>query len=199
MSWKRLVLLPLMIVLPSCSMDGGSSGTGITSAAGDVIGMTHPEGIQVVVEGTDLMGETDTDGRFVVRGRFEGRVTLDFRRAGDALMAQFPITVPLGGSLTLHGVQIDPSEPHATVASEDIVCDALVEETACETQAVMLVSLGNPDGGYTYTLHLDGSSLHDRHGAVVACEDLQAGDRLSLQGSAAYDGSFSDADVEVSR
>jgi hypothetical protein len=212
MSWKRLALLPLVIALASCSMDGGSSGTGITTAEGNVAGIqrdqmmgsdvttstrTAVEGIQVVVEGTDAAGETDSDGRFVARGTFNGHGTLLFRRADDDLMARMDINVPAGGTLTLHDVQIDLPQEQALAASQDVVFDALVSGTDCTRQALYLASLQNADGDATYTLHLETSSLRDRHGNPVACGDVQDGDRVHVQGAAYRDGTFGAAEVQV--
>jgi hypothetical protein len=214
MSWKRLALLPLLMVLASCSMDGGSSGTGITTAEGNVVGIqrdpmlgsavmastrTAVEDIQVVVEGTDAASDTDSDGRFVVRGRFDGRVTLLFRRADDSLTARVAISIPAGGTMTLHDVQIELAQEQAIAASQDVVFDALVASTDCASPAISLVSLTNPDSSDPYTLHLQTSSLRDRHGNLLACGDVQDGDRVHVQGAAYRDGTFGGAEVQVDR
>ena len=117
------VLLALVMLLASCAADGGSSGTGITSVEGNVATIqrdgammaaalmaaptTNLAGITVTVEGTSAAAETDAGGRFVVRGTFEGRSTLRFARAADAVTAQMTVVVPLGGTMTLHDVQLD--------------------------------------------------------------------------------------------
>jgi hypothetical protein len=212
MSWKRLALLPLVMLLASCA-DGGSSGTGITTAEGNIVDVrrdpmasaalastrTAVEAIHVSVEGTDAEGETDSDGRFAVRGTFDGSATLLFRRADDGLMAQIAISVPAGGTLTLTDVEIDVSQEHATAASQYVVFDALVAGTNCAKQAIYFISLKNAEGSGTYTLHVESSSLHDRHGDPVACSDVQDGDRAHVQGAVDDVGTFSGAEVQVDR
>ena len=211
MSWKRLALLPLVMALASCA-DGGSSGTGITTAEGNVVDIqrdqttasegvtstrTAVEGIQVIVEGTNAESETDADGRFVVRGKFDGRASLLFRRADDGLMARIAISVPAGGTLTLNDVKIDLSQEQATAASQYVVFDALVAGANCAKQAIYLISLRSAESSGTYTLHVESSSLHDRHGNPVACSDVQDGDHAHVQGVVDSDGAFSGAEVQI--
>jgi hypothetical protein len=213
MRTKRLAVLPLVMLLASCSTDGGSSGTGITSAEGNVAGVrqgaaisalttstiTAVEGIDVIVAGTSAVGETDAAGRFVVRGKFEGRVTLSFHRAGDGLAAHMTIIVPAGGTLTLRNVQIDVGSEAAVAESQHAVFDARVVAVDCGARTLSLASVGGDEGGDAYTLDLDGSFVHDGDGIAVDCGGLQRGDRVHVEGAVRADGTFGEADVGVER
>ena len=209
--WIPLVLVTL---LASCATDGGSSGTGITSIEGNVATIqrdgammaalmaaptTNLAGITVTVEGTSAAAETDGGGRFVVRGTFEGRSTLRFARAADAVTAQMTVAVPLGGTMTLHDVQLDVAAETAVADNRHAVFDALVQETDCAGHTLSLVSASHEEGGYVYMVDLSTTFLHDGSGTAVDCTQLRAGDRIHVEATSQPDGSFTNADVGVER
>ena len=209
--WIPLVLVTL---LASCATDGGSSGTGITSIEGNVATIqrdgammaalmaaptTNLAGITVTVEGTSAAAETDGGGRFVVRGTFEGRSTLRFARAADAVTAQMTVAVPLGGTMTLHDVQLDVAAETAVADNRHAVFDALVQETDCVGHTLSLVSASHEEGGYVYMVDLSPTFLHDGSGTAVDCTQLRAGDRIHVEATSQPDGSFTNADVGVER
>jgi hypothetical protein len=211
---KQWAPLALVLLLASCAADGGSSGTGITSVEGNVATIqrtgamasaltaatpTGLGGIAVTVEGTDAAAETNADGDFVVRGKFEGRATLRFERAADAVDADMTIVVPLGGTLTLHDVQIDVAAQAAAAANRHVVFDALISGADCVAGTLSLVSVSNEEGAYVYRVDLTTTFLHDAAATVVACEQLRAGDRVHVEAIARPDGTFGNADVEVER
>jgi hypothetical protein len=209
---KPWAFLALVMLLVSCATDGGSSGTGITSVEGNVAGIanggatmsalatgtpTNLAGIEVIVEDTPAAAETDADGRFVVRGKFDGRATLRFRRAADALSAQMTIVVPRGGTLTLHDVQIDVAADAAVAANRHAVFDALVAGADCGAGTLSLVSIGGAESGYVYKVDLASAFIHDGDGTAVDCGELRASQRVHVEAVARPDGSFQNADVEV--
>ena len=209
--WIPLVLVTL---LASCATDGGSSGTGITSIEGNVATIqrdgammaalmaaptTNLAGITVTVEGTSAAAETDGGGRFVVRGTFEGRSTLRFARAADAVTAQMTVAVPLGGTMTLHDVQLDVAAETAVADNRHAVFDALVQETDCVGHTLSLVSASHEEGGYVYMVDLSTTFLHDGSGTAVDCTQLRAGHRIHVEATSQPDGSFTNADVGVER
>jgi len=207
----------LVMLLASCATDGGSSGTGITSVEGNVATIqrdgammaaalmaaptptTNLAGITVTVEGTSAAAETDAGGRFVVRGTFEGRSTLRFARAADAVTAQMTVAVPLGGTMTLHDVQLDVAAETAVADNRHAVFDALVQETDCAGHTLSLVSVSHEEGGYVYMVDLSTTFLHDGSGTAVDCAQLRAADRVHVEATSQLDGSFTNADVEVER
>ena len=211
------VLLALVMLLASCAADGGSSGTGITSVEGNVATIqrdgammaaalmaaptptTNLAGITVTVEGTSAAAETDAGGRFVVRGTFEGSSTLRFARAADAVTAQMTVAVPLGGTMTLHDVQLDVAAETAVADNRHAVFDALVQETDCAGHMLSLVSMSHEEGGYVYMVDLSTTFLHDGSGTAVDCAQLRAADRVHVEATSQLDGSFTNADVEVER
>jgi len=208
------VLLALVMLLASCAADGGSSGTGITSVEGNVATIrrdgammaalmaaptTNLAGITVTVEGTSAAAETDAGGRFVVRGTFEGRSTLRFARAADAVAAQMTVVVPLGGTMTLHDVQLDVAAETGVADNRHAVFDALVQETDCAGDTLSLVSVSHEEGGYVYMVDLSTTFLHDGSGTAVDCAQLRAGDRVHVEATSQPDGSFTNADVGVER
>lgn len=209
MDWKRWLLLPLTVALTACSMDGGSSGTGVTTVEGNVSSIqlaaavvtpsdapTAVEGITVAVEGAKEESTTDPDGRFVVRGQFGGYVTLLFQQANDTHVVRLDVVAPFAGTVTLRNVQLDLADVQAIVESQYGVFDALVERSDCD-HTLSVVSPGKADSGVSYTLDLDTSSLHDRQGNPVACAQLTEGDRLRVRGFIDSSGNFGSADVEV--
>jgi hypothetical protein len=205
----RFALLALVMLLASCSTDGGSSGTGITSVEGNVAAVhgdgaaaastASTAGIDVTVDGTSAGASTDAAGRFVVRGKFEGRATLHFQRAADAVDARMTIVVPRGGTLTLDDVQVDVATAEATADRRHAVFDAQVTNADCAAGTLALVSVGGGEGAYVYALDLASSFVHDADGTAVACGDLRAGERVHVEATARMDGTFGDGDVTVER
>jgi hypothetical protein len=212
---RQWIPLVLVMLLASCATDGGSSGTGITSVEGNVATIqrdgammaaalmaaptTNLAGIAVTVEGTSAAAETDAGGRFVVRGTFEGPSTLRFGRAADAVTAQMTVFVPLGGTMTLHDVQLDVAAETAVADNQHAVFDALVQETDCAGHMLSLVSVSHEEGGYVYMVDLSTTFLHDGSGTAVDCAQLRAGERVHVEATSQPDGSFTNADVEVER
>jgi hypothetical protein len=201
------------MLLASCASDGGSSGTGITSIEGNVagvqrdgattaaaaVGTSSVAGIEVIVEQTQAAAATDAAGRFVVRGNFEGRVTLRFQRATDALIAHMTIAVPRGGTLTLHDVQIHVDADAAVAANRYGVFDARVTAADCGAGTLLLVSVGADESGYVYEVDLGSAFVHDADGTAIECGAVRAGERVHVEASARPDGTFGNADVEVER
>ena len=109
------------------------------------------------------------------------------------------IVVPLGGTMTLHDVQIDVAADAAVAQNSHAVFDALVAGADCDGHTLSLVSVGDEEGGYVYTVDLTTTFVHDRSGTLVDCANLRAGDRVHVEASSHPDGTFGNADVEVER
>ena len=220
MKLQRLALLGLALVLGSCSIDGGSSGTGITtitegnvasvvtvaaSAAGMVpasgaagfAGSGSLAGIAVSVEGTDVRDETDASGAFRLSGDYESEVTVRFVRAQDGVEARVAVNVPAGGTLGLRDVTLDAATGTAVPASQSVFFDGTITAIDCAGGELQLVSAQRPDDGDVYVVRLAGSSIVDEAGAPIACTALAIGQDATVSGSVTPDGSFADATIEV--
>lgn len=215
MKLQRLALLGL-VLLGSCALDGGSSGTGITtitegnvssvvtaSASGtasmiDTTAATSSlAGIVVSVDGTDVRDETDAAGAFRLSGDYESEVTIRFVRAQDRVEASVAVNVPAGGTLGLQDVALDVASGAAVPASQSVLFDGTITAIDCAGGELQLVSAQRPDDGDVYVVRLAGSSIVDQAGAPVACTALATGQDATVSGSVAPDGSFADATVEV--
>lgn len=217
MKWQGLALLVLGLVTGSCAIDGGSSGTGIsTTTAGNVAtviaaaspaamprgGMpsggtagTSLAGIRVTIAGTDVADETDAQGGFALRGDYDSIVTVRFERAADALRASLEVNVPAGGTLTLSDVVLDASRGSALPATQDVLFDGTITAIDCAAGELDLVSTQRPDDGDVYVVRLAGSSITDQAGTPVACAALAPGQTATVDGSVLGDGSFGDATI----
>src|SRR5256885_328573 len=128
MKRTRSALLCACLLSAIAACDGGSRGSGITTAQGNVQSVqtalrrsdgppartalarlrallpiaatahaqAELEGIRVFVEGTSLADETDANGFFVLRGDFEGFVTIRFQRTADGASAAIAVNAPAG-------------------------------------------------------------------------------------------------------
>ena len=220
MKLQRLALLGLALVLGSCSIDGGSSGTGITTitegnvasvvtVAASAAGMVPARGaagfarsgslagIAVSVEGTDVRDETDASGAFRLSGDYESEVTVRFVRAQDGVEARVAVNVPAGGTLGLQDVTLDAATGTAVPASQSVLFDGTITAIDCAGGELQLVSAQRPDDGDVYVVRLAGSSIVDEAGAPIACTALSIGQDATVSGSVAPDGSFADATIEV--
>lgn len=227
MKWQRLVLLALVLTVESCGSDGGSSGTGITTAQGNVaaverllqrmgdpapvgLAMARPGaiiaavgaspdlvGIRVSIEGTDISGETDTSGAFRVRGDYDSIVTLLFERARDGIEARISVNAPAGGTLTLEDVRLDTSTGEAIPRTQLVSFAGLIETTDCAGGTITLVSRSNPNDGDEYVVDLAGSTIEDGQGNALACSALASGDSTELDGVVEADGTFGQATIVV--
>ena len=209
MTWKHALMLPLVLALGSCAMEGGTRGSGISTAIeGNVASIqmaaleataaqTDIAGIRVAIEGTDAQDQTDADGGFALRGEFEGQLTLLFQLPENQGTARVAINVPAGGTLTLHNVHLDLPQDEATAEALDVDFQGVVTAANCHDLTLTLVSARHAASDVDlYTLRLDTSSVQDAHGNPVACEDFKGGEQLSVQGKVNTDGTFGDALVE---
>jgi len=158
---------------------------------------TGLEGITVTVEGTSATGTTDANGFFSIRGGFEGDVSILFQRAEDGLAARIMVDIPAGGTLTLDNVHIDNPSGQATPMSQRVDFEGLITQSDCSGEALTLVSSQRaPTDTNTYIVRLGTSSLRDRNGNAIACQDLQTGGRVHVTGSVNVDGTFGQAVVQ---
>jgi hypothetical protein len=212
------------VALASCSMDGGSSGTGVTTAQGNVasaqsalrrptersnwlarlgdllrlegsaVARSAVEGVRVSIEGTDFAATSDSNGFFAVQGDFAGPVGMRLERE-DGLSARLVIVVPNGGLLTLSNVRIDGNT--ATVDGQRVQFDGVVDSTDCGRGIVQMVSRRRPQDGHRYTVHVERSAVRDANGNPIACGDLRGGQAVRVDGDVREDGGFEADDVEV--
>jgi len=197
---RAVVLVGVLGLLASCGADGGQRGSGITSALGNVVSADGAAvaGVQVSVEDTNLRTTTGGDGRFTVRGHFEGYSTLRFERDDPRGPARLGIIAPAGGVLTLHNVQLDEGTGTAHAEIVEVVFDGVVVASDCGIGRITMASTHRAaDDMVTYVVDLAGSSLHRRDGTPLACGDLHLDDRVAVHGRYATDGTIGDADLEV--
>jgi hypothetical protein len=227
---RAVLLLWLATMLGACgSIDGGSSGTGITTAEGNVIsvvasartstqgtlgmtfgamsraamgtsaGATDLSGIDVAVEGTSFAATTDQSGAFAIHGRFAAVFTLVFSRPDTGSLGRLTVTIPAGGTLTMNDVTIVVAQQAATAASQDAVFECTIASADCPGETLSLVNEGKPYNQGQYVLDLAGSSIQGPMGEPVPCEALRSGDNASVRGQALPDLTFGNAVVTVSR
>jgi hypothetical protein len=159
---------------------------------------TGLEGISVTVEGTNFNTTTDANGFFSLRGAFEGDVSILFQRAEDNLSARVAVNAPAGGTLTLNNVRIDNRSGQATAISQGVDFEGLISERDCAGQTLTLVSSQRgPLDTDAYTVRLNGSSLQDRNGNPITCQDLSIGERVHVTGMVNPDGTFGNAVVQA--
>ena len=150
--------------------DGGSRGSGITTAEGNVASVQSAErhaapaatklarwrawmpaaavahaqaaleGIRVFVDGTPFTTETDAEGVFHLSGRFDGEVVIRFQRTGDTTPAAILVNAPAGGTLTLNDVEVNEQSGVASARSQQVVFEGLVADPRCPEQRVTMVS-----------------------------------------------------------
>ena len=159
---------------------------------------TGLEGISVIVEGTNFTTATDANGFFAVRGAFESDVSILFQRAEDNLSARVAVNIPAGGTLTLNNVHIDNRSGQAAPASQGVDFEGLITESDCAGQTLTLVSSQRgPLDTDSYTVRLGSSSLEDRNGNPISCQDLRIGERVHVNGMVNADGTFGNAVVQA--
>jgi len=200
-AWAPLALLA---ILAACGADGGSSGTGISTVAGNVAGVDLApgeavDGIVVSVEGTKATDATDSAGRFEIRGGFEGEVTVVFSSSAPSVLGRAVVNVPPQGTLTLEDVRIDSSQETATPAVQRVDCEGVIDAIDCSAQKLLFVSPGDSGDRDQYTVLLDGAFIHDGTGNVIPCDALELGDEIRVRAVVDAAGSFTQADVEVQR
>jgi len=204
MTWRRAVLLPMLVALWACA-DGGSRGSGIsTDVFGNVVSVqpaastaeTDLAGIAVTIEGTSVAGQTDDAGAFKLRGEFDGMVTIVFSLPNDSGAARLDANVPAGGRLTLNNVDVDAQQGTAVAESADVDFAGII--TAANCTAGSLIMTSSPTVGNDvdkYIIDLNTSSLQSAHGVVVPCSAVHPGQHASVQGMVNSDGSFGEATI----
>ena len=218
----RILLGALVGALAAC--DGGSSGTGITTAQGNVSGAqsairrvkpatrfaglrwpwlegvanarTGIEDIRVQVEGTGLETRTDAEGFFVLRGDFAGPVGLIFSLP-DGGEARLIVTVPRGGDVTVDDVVIDAGSGEASADRERVQFSGLVSSTRCAQNSIRVVSRRSPGDGNSYVVDLEHAAVHDDQGRALRCSDLASGESVDVAGVVAVDGDIEADDLSV--
>jgi len=200
---RTIVLIAAALVLAGCA-DGGSSGTGITTARGNISSVTSAlrsrsgptAGIRVTIENTKISAETDPTGLFSLGGNFAGPVGMVFGLP-DGSTSRLIITVPRGGEVTLGDVVVDGSSGQATAAVQSVRFGGLVRSTTCAEQLALMVSRRTPDDGNTYDVRLGTASVQDPAGNTLRCENLAAGDAVDVSGEVRREGEVEAHSVEV--
>lgn len=224
-AWTTRVLA-CVLALGFGACDGGSSGTGITTAQGNVVSTisarrgdperptwlarslrwlrfegtanarTGVEDIGVRIEGTKLKTRTDERGQFTVRGPFAGPVGMIFELP-EGGSARLVITVPRGGDLTLSNVRIDERTGIAFAESQHVRFAGLVASTDCARGTASFVSRRTPEDGRTYAVDFAAGAVRDSSGATLACAALAAGQPVDVEGEVRSDGRVEADRVEV--
>ncbi|HZR81157.1 MAG TPA: hypothetical protein VFD92_08665 [Candidatus Binatia bacterium] len=202
MTWRRLASLALVLAVFCLGCDGGSSGTGITTAEG-IVASVDPAtdgslaGIRVAVEGTDIAGTTDENGFFRVQGDYDSEVTFLFTRASDQVSARLSVNVPAGGTLTMEAVRIDAARGVAVAERQDVAFDAIIAGIDCAHDLLSLVSQQKPNDGDEYIVDLPTAQIHDPAGNEIACGALETGTRAYATANVYPDGTFGHADIVI--
>jgi len=158
---------------------------------------TALEGIEVSLEGTTFRAETDAEGRFSLRGNFEGDVTLVFQSA-EGSTARIAVNVPAGGTLTLTNIDIDGATGEAAAEVQGAQFDGSVTAVDCSASTLTMRSVyQSANDTDSYRVRLDTSVLQDSKGNVLTCADLRAGAPALVQADVNADGSFGNGIVQV--
>lgn len=170
MNWKRAALLPMILALASCSSEGSSRGSGIsTLVQGNVVSVQAapakalPGGgrLAALSEAVQIepvaRAQTDVEGiRVVIEGTdvedvtdANGNFSLPGGYEGDVKVvfelpsgdsAQIAVNAPAAGTLTLNDVHIDAANGEARAASQDVDFDGIITEVNCRDLTLTLVS-----------------------------------------------------------
>jgi hypothetical protein len=206
----RIGLLALWLLLPltACgsggggfSADGGVSGTGISSVTGNVTNVIGTDGnvagIRVVVQGTDVETVTGEDGSFTLRGDFDGEVTVVFE-VDDGRQARTTVDVPVGGTVDLEDVTVDPEQGEARPTRRTLTFTGVVDDVDCDGSILTVVT--ERDGRRTTVrVRLGDAFVHDPAGVPVPCDRVRVRDQAAVQGEILADDSIGRADVEIRR
>jgi hypothetical protein len=200
---KAAHLIALAALLVGCS-DGGSSGTGITTASGNVSSVTSGltarsgpvPGIRVTIANTTIASATDASGRFSLAGDFAGPVSMTFGLS-DGSSASLVVTVPRGGEVALRDVSVDAVTGQATAKAQTVRFDGLVEGTTCSSQQALMVSRHTPNDGNEYTVDLRTASVRSAAGSPLGCQNLSVGDAVDVRGAVGQQGEVEAESVDV--
>jgi hypothetical protein len=223
----RALTLALLLGLAVAGCDGGSSGTGITTAQGNVASASNARLRTPARPSTFLVRVWQAwkrSGVAVARGPLEDiRVRVEgtgisaltdpegrFAVSGDfagpvAIVFDLPeggsarlvVTVPRGGSVTLTNVHVDGPSGTATVEDQRVHFQGLVDSTDCSHQEASVVSRRTPQDGNRYTVRFDHAAVRDRSGAAVDCAELAPGESVDVDGEVGREGEVEAESVEV--
>jgi hypothetical protein len=199
MKWPGFPILIACVVCLSCS-DGGPVGTGISVSAisGNVVDVQADAAaarvaptaaglppIRISVDGLPSVATmADRSGNFVLRGRFDGAVTVRFA------VPQFQVTqqldVPAGSTVVLQDIELQPDGVVAQAARQ-LEFFGSVDLVDC-SDGTLLVHERRPDGTQ-FLVHLDAqTSFADTEGRSASCDAVREGSTVGVQGSIAYAG-----------
>ncbi len=172
-------------VVGCASSDGGQSGTGISAIRGNVVAVIGAEpdvaGIRVSLAATTLTTLTDVTGRFELSGKVSGPDELRFERDRDALFARTDVVIPAGGILDLEGIVVDADTNEARPARQQVQFEGIVDLLNCAGGAIRLIPKDDDPQATAFTVDVATATIRD-DGVLLACDDLQLGDRLQVRG-----------------
>jgi hypothetical protein len=217
--------VPLLWVLASCA-DGGSSGTGITSAQGNVAtaqawlrpSERTPSFLARLWEALPVRSRS----AFARAGTEQIEVSIEgtslqtrtdangaFRLSGDfagpiGLLFERPddglfarLVITIPAGGSLTLTNVRLEHGRASVDGQRAAFDGILESTDCAKQIATVVSELRPRDGNRYRVHLSKTEVRDDQGAPLACEDLRPGQKIRVDGAVRDDGAFEADDVEV--
>jgi hypothetical protein len=182
------------------SSDGGQSGTGIAAIRGDVVAVTgaSPDvaNIRVSLAGTNLATRTDADGRFELRGDASGPAELRFERERDGLFARTDVVIPAGGILELEQIVLDSNSGKARPTRRLVEFEGFVEALDCTNGAILVTPKEEEDVATVFTVEAMSATIRN-DGALLACRDLQVGDRLQVRAETSDGSTLINAEVKL--
>src|SRR6185369_14290696 len=155
----RIVPLVFLLAVAGCAADGGQRGSGITSAEGNIVSIDGDTGaiagIHVTVADGAIATDTDAQGRFSLRGQYEGPTTLLFERANDHVAAHLDVNAPAGGTLNMPNIRIVRASGEARPDAVQVMFEGRVVGVDCAAGRVVLASTErDPNETDTYTVVL---------------------------------------------
>ncbi len=216
--WLLVFAAASIPLLGSCAGGGGSTGTGISVAEGNIASSTAslvPPGqgsrlarlarrllagvdsaeaagtvanVTVSIDGAGVSAVSDFSGAFSLRGDFGGPITISFHLPSGPIV-RLQTTLPTGGTLVLNNVRLDAGSGRAEPDSQNLAFEGVVTGANCSGGRLSMVSSSAPGDGNSYPVDVEGATLQDSDGKAISCGNLAAGDVLTVEGDVGDDGS----------
>lgn len=182
------------------SSDGGQSGTGISAIRGNVVAVigAAPEVADILVSlaATNLTTLTDANGRFELRGNASGAAELRFERQRDGLFARTDVVVPAGGVLDLQEIELDSQNGEVRPARQRVEFEGIVEALDCAGGTIRFTPKDDDPAATVFTVEVASATIRD-DGALLACVDLNVGDRAQVLGETTDGSTLVNAEIEL--
>ncbi len=202
----RLIVLLCGAALAGCAAEGGVTGSGISASITGNVSLVQvnetpaakveaaaaelPFPVRVSIdELPGIESITDEEGNFELSGDFSGRIVLLFASAEtDMELGMFDVEVPAGSVTVLENIEILPFQPDAVtpavVRQFDVFGHVALVECEGDGTGTLLVDDEAPAASRRQFLVriLADTEIVSSDGLLVACQDIDRGARLVIEG-----------------